>query len=274
MNAALWKLTIRQSRGLFIALAVLVGVFPCIFIWLTAQVDLTQMQSMLDNLPAWMKNMLPVEARQLLSLEGRLAFLFEHPLITLSLTGWAITRASDTVSGPLGRGNLELILAQPIPRTTWLRIHTSVTLLGAAVLSLLVWLSMYSGILLVPKFNNVNPLPYIWTTLNLLALTVCHVGITTLASTFDRYRWRTIGLVIGFFIVEFVLKSIGRAVPMFSWLQFLSFQSVFEPQRIIAAGDGAAGVALWYSAVLLGIGLGCLEIGRQHFRRRDLPAPH
>ncbi len=120
--------------------------------------------------------------------------------------------------------------------------------------------------------------------LNLFALAMFIAGLTTLVSSCDRYRWRTIGLVGAFYAVEMVVKVVGRLAPKLQWLIYFSFFTPFEPQTLIA--DPRRSWSFWifdndtlllgglgYDAVLIGLGLGCYLLAAVIFARRDLPAP-
>ena len=55
-------------------------------------------------------------------------------------------RGSDVVSGELGRGTMEMFLAQPISRTRVFLHHAAYTIIGLFVLVLVAWLGMSIGL--------------------------------------------------------------------------------------------------------------------------------
>ncbi len=98
-------------------------------------------------------------------------------------------------------------------------------------------------------------------------------GVSTVLSSADNHRWRTIGLVGGFYVVQLVFKVIGRLVERFSWLIYLTFGTACEPQALVIDADQAWALSLRYDGVLIGIGLACYVVAAAIFCHRDLPAP-
>src|SRR4029078_11944129 len=71
---------------------------------------------------------------------------------------------------------------------------------------------------------------------NLFCLGVAVAGFATLVSSLDRYRWRTIGGVVGGSVVTIVLKLLGQAIDEVAWLQYLSIFTAYEPQKFVSIG--------------------------------------
>jgi len=125
--------------------------------------------------------------------------------------------------------------------------------------------------------------------LNLFCLGCAIAGVSTLASSLDRYRWRTIGIVAGLYIVSLIFKIVGLAFEQFSWLKLLSLFTAYEPQKFISIAvrspdetwslaryaDGAFVELgpLSYNAILLGIAAAGYIAAGIVFHKRDLPAP-
>jgi ABC-2 type transport system permease protein len=114
--------------------------------------------------------------------------------------------------------------------------------------------------------------------------------LTTLLSSLDRYRWRTIGLVVGFYIIQMTIKIVGLAADHLAWLRNCSFFSAYEPARVVsvamASPESAWSVVLrdpsgvwvgWgpmgYSLLLIALGAAAYLVATLVFQRRDLPAP-
>ena len=136
----------------------------------------------------------------------------------------------------------------------------------------------------------VDPMVLLPATLNYLSLGVFLVGLTTMLSSWDRYRWRTIGLSVGFYVVQQILELIGLAVEHLQWVKTLTFFSAYEPIRFVSESlryparrwaffivdDGGAwnGLGpLGLDAVLIGLGAIGIIAATLIFCRRDLPAP-
>ena len=142
----------------------------------------------------------------------------------------------------------------------------------------------------VPMSQRVNTDNILPGAFNLGCLGFCLAGISTFVSAFDRYRWRTIGLVTGFYVLQMVCKILGMAIKEVGWLRQLTIFTPYEPQKFIAAAvhtpQDVWSVALYdsagtflepgplgYNLILLGLGLGCYVAAGIVFHKRDLPAP-
>jgi ABC-2 type transport system permease protein len=108
---------------------------------------------------------------------------------------------------------------------------------------------------------------------NLAALTFCLGGMTTLVSSFDRDRWRTIWLSGGIFVAASIVKLISRLWSGGEWLKYLSFLSAFEPQQLILARLDRWRLTWELSGTLILLGLLCYVAAMVVFARRDIPVP-
>jgi ABC-2 type transport system permease protein len=234
---------------------------------------------------------------------------------------WAISRGSDCISGEIGRGTMEMLLAQPVGRIQVLWSASAITIVGTALLALASWLGVYVGIqttlveepapaatVTIPWFGLELPNPLAkketqlvamrdrveaaWfapAAFNLFSLGIFGAGLSTLLSACDRYRWRTIGIVVGFYLVEMTLKIVGRAAEHLAWLGRWTFLTAYEPERFVsvAVKDPELAWAVWmrnaqgvwelgplgYNLILLGLGFAAFAGATVVFRLRDLPAP-
>jgi ABC-2 type transport system permease protein len=226
-----------------------------------------------------------VPFEQIASVAGRIAAEYDDPVVLLLMTVWSISRGSDAVSGELNRGTLEMVLAQPVTRFDVLLSQAGVTIIGAALLSLAAWLGTNMGLATITLEATLSPLVFIPAALNLFALGVFLAGLTTMVSAATNYRNRTIGIVGGFYALSMIAKIVGRLVPPWKWLAYVSYFTAFEPQAVVATaarrwsffvtsadGSWVAG-ALTYDTILFGAGFACYLVAAVIFARRDLPAP-
>jgi ABC-2 type transport system permease protein len=274
MKRALWEKAVRDSLPLLVSLLALLFLFHWLFVWLTSQISLPAMHEFLLNaLPKDWEKLSGVPFREVATPAGRLALAWVDPLVLFAATIWAIARGSDVVSGELGRGSLELVLAQPIRRSSLIVTQATITTLGAGLLALAGWLGNWVGIHTVSAAAEIPPGLFVPAAANLFGYIVFLSGWTALASACDRQRWRTIGLAGGFFALQMLLQIVARMSTRLSWLGWFTFLSAYEPQVLVARPDEAWGQLAAYSAWLLGLGaLGWLAAGVV-FARRDLPAP-
>ncbi len=126
--------------------------------------------------------------------------------------------------------------------------------------------------------------------LNYFSLGYFLAGICTLLSSWDRYRWRTIGLMMGFYVVQMLAEILGQAFEKISWVRQLSFFRAYEPVMFVSEAasqpelgwswlirDSAGKIVdigpLTCDAILITLGTLGFAAAMAVFCRRDLPAP-
>jgi ABC-2 type transport system permease protein len=273
MNLALWKKAYGEVRVSLPCLVLLMFGFQFVFVRLISQVDLQYIQFLLQHLPEDWKRLLPGPVDNIWTYAGRVAIGYEHPVAVFGMAYWAIARGSDAVSGPLGRGTLEIVLAQPVRRVSVLASNAAMTTLGSALMATACWLGTFAGLSTVSEMHELPTLPYVGCAVNLFAYTFFLAAVTALLSSWDRYRGRTIGLAVAFYIGSMVLNVIGRMSDRFHDLQYASFITAFEPQLFVNPQANAAMLALRYDLPLLSAGIVCYVAAAAVLARRDLPAP-
>ena len=113
MNRAFLLKSIRDARLLLLACSAMLFAFSWIRIFIVASVEAGRFQKIARNLPDMIKRLSPVPIDELVSYPGLVGFTFEEPTVYLIMAVWATSRASDSVSGEIGRGTMELLLAHP-----------------------------------------------------------------------------------------------------------------------------------------------------------------
>ncbi len=175
MNRVLWRKTWADARWLLLGSSLLLFVFAWVRVWLTSHFKTQHIRKMLTEFaPEFVQKMLPpgVDVDVVASTAGRIAISYEEPLVMVLSGFWAVSRGSDSVAGELGRGTMELILAQPVRRIEWLVTHGVATLLGAAILAASAWLGTWTGIQTIELEEAVNPALFVVAAFNLFSLCV------------------------------------------------------------------------------------------------------
>jgi len=265
VNLALWKKSFHESKWPLLAASIALCAFCWIRIWISSQIEIDRFAEIVQLLwPEW-KKFSSVPLSHILTHPGRLAVTYNEPLLLMIVSGWAITRGSDVVSGELGRGTMELLLAQPISRLQILVTQASVLVLGTAILAGSTWSGMWLGIqqtvvtpsnqpvsiklpllplevpLPIPRSDPepvamselVDPSLYIPAAGNLFALGIFLAGLTTFLSSWDSLRWRTIGLAVSFWVIQLVLWMLSRTVESCRWLEQITFFGVYRPEQAV-----------------------------------------
>jgi ABC-2 type transport system permease protein len=273
MNLALWKKAVSDAWLTLVVSSVLLVLFCWLFVWLMSFFDVGAWSRLLNLLPDFVQPMVGVPMAKLASPAGQLSILFAHIVTILVCVGWAVGRGSDSISGEIGRGTMDLLLSLPVWRFSVMAVPAVVATVGAAVLATSVWVGLAIGLLCV-RFPDPPALgQFLPGVANLFAVTFCFTGITTFISSWNHDRWRTISLAGGFFIVSLILKFVARMWPAGRWLGHLSFLNLFQPQELILAPLPELWPGLRYDVILISIGLLSYAIAAAVLWWRDIPAP-
>jgi ABC-2 type transport system permease protein len=273
MNLALWKKAVSDAWLTLVVSSVLLILFCWLFVWLMSFFNVAAWGRLLNLLPSFVEPMVGVPMAKLATPAGQLSILFAHIVTILVCVGWAVGRGSDSISGEIGRGTMDLILSLPVWRFSVMAVPAVIATVGAAVLAAAVWLGLALGLLCV-RFPNPPSLgQFLPGAANLFAMTFCFTGITTFISSWNRDRWRTISLAGGFFIISLILKFVARMWPAGRWLGDLSFLNLFQPQELILSPSAQGWAGFHYDVSLLLIGLLSYAVAAAVFWWRDIPAP-
>ncbi len=322
MNRALLKKCVSEAQILFLSCGFGLYFFCWVRCWVVGQFEMARFQAVLEQFREF-ERFSPVPFEQLFTYAGRVALTYDEPIVILCVAVWAISRGSDVVSGELSRGTMEMLLAQPLSRLQILATQASVTIVGVGLLCLLAWLGTATGIattqvkelaprptwrvpgfglritnplaeretITVPLADKVESRTFIPAAFNLFSLGFFLAGLTTLMSSWDRYRWRTIGLVVGFFVLQLTMKIAAMATDQLAWMSWFTFLTAYEPEAFVRIAVQAPQEvwSLWreaeesglrelgplgYNLILLGTGAAAFVVAGVLFCRRDLPAPH
>lgn len=321
MNAALLKRWLREGQWLLLACAVALFGFCWLRVWVITQLEMGSFERILEQVWDKYEKYSPVPLSHLLTYHGRVAMAYSEPMVVLCISAWAIARGSDSVAGHLGRGTMEMLLAQPLRRWEIVASQSLVNLLGLVVLVVAAWCGIGAGIqasqvkesrpqnVTIPGLPIRIPLPFapeeevrvplsektkasyfVAPTLNLLALGVLIGGLTTMLSAGDQMRWRSIGVVVGFLVVQLTMRVLALATPQLGWMAYLTVFSAYAPEAMVRIAverpDQLWSLLEWgpqggiqrpgplgYDLILLLPGLAFYMIGTWIFTRRDLPAP-
>jgi len=286
MIRALCAKAIGDAKLLLVALIALMFFFPWLNVWVSSKISMPAFSEFLANaLPKQWERLSGVPFSDVATPAGRVALVYAHPLIVFGAIVWAVARGSDCVSGEIGRGTMEMLLAQPIWRTSVYATQALITILGSAVLASATWCGTAVGLATVALTDHVSAARFIAPAVNLFGLMVCLGGMSALASSWDSQRWRTVGLVGAWYALSMLFAVVGRIADGWQWLRYASFMSAYEPQAMVArptevwsvlvyrdgviAGVGLGGLQL----VLIGLGIACYVAGAIIFNRREIPAP-
>ena len=322
MNFAVLKKCLIEVRLLWAACAVLLFAFCWVRVFIVSSLETTDFAGIVERLWDKWSKFSPVPLSHLISYPGRIAIGYDEPIVVFTVSIFAIARGSDVVSGELNRGTLELLLAQPVSRMQVLYTQATVTILGLALLAAATWSGTWTGIntatvtesapppklkfaplgieiplsfaagkmIDVPMREKVRSRFFLPGASNLFCLGAALAGVSTLVSACDRYRWRTIGIVVTFYVLSLICKIVGIAFERFGWMRELSLFTAYEPQKFISYAVLKPDLVwsltivdsqqqfvelgpLGYNLILLGIASAAYLAAGVVFQKRDLPAP-
>jgi ABC-2 type transport system permease protein len=286
MIRALFAKTIRDARLLLAAILAVMFFFPWLFIWASSMISLPAFSDFLTRaIPEEWQRVWGVPMSEVATPSGRVALLWVHPLILFGALVWTIARGSDCVSGEIGRGTMELLLAQPVRRISVYATHALVTIAGSALLAMAAWCGTVTGIHSASLYEQVSATRYIPPAANLFELMVCLGGMAALASSWDSQRWRTVGIMGAVYVVSAALVIAGQVSTRWHWLRYTSFLNAYKPQAMVAHPEAAWSLVAQradhslhigfggYQLVLLAVGIICYATGALIFARREIPAP-
>ena len=318
MTRPLVKKYLTEGLLLFIGLALGVFIFSWFRVWVVGELDTAQFRQIIDLLPKNWRQFASVDFDWLVSYLGRTSLTLDEPMLVILVCAWGLVRGSDVVSGEISRGTMEMLISQPLSRRTLFLTHAKMTILFLGLLMGVCWLGMSLGIwtcsvqestypeIKVPMVDykiplrflppqketismaaEVNPCSFLPGIMNLFCLGFCFSGFAAFCSSWDRYRWRTLGIVATFFFVNAGLKVMGMGSQRLSWVENCTLFGLYGPaesiesaQRIpwspfyllsFDADGGFAGLGtLGCSLTLLLIGVIFYWAGLRIFEKRDL----
>lgn len=325
MIFVLFRRRVHDAKWLLLACSTAMIWFCWVRVWIVSRLDTSRFKQILDLLPGDWQKFTTVDFGWLITYEGRVSLAYEELVVVGCISIWAIARGSDCVSGELGRGTMEMLLAQPISRFAAIVTQAFVTIVGTATIAGCAWFGTWLGILTTFAKQEVTaswqlpiPLPWIGSevpvpfaepktvhtpmselvdpslffpaTINLFAFGLVIAGFSSAMSAWDRYRWRTIGIVIGVYFLQTMAKLAGMAIEELAWMSYLTVFTAYEPELVVRVahltpeftwsftitGDDGAWQSfgpMTYHMVMIVIGLLCYGLAVLIFTRRDLPAP-
>lgn len=286
MIHALCANALGDARWLLAGFAALMFFFPWLNIWVSSMISMPALGEFLANaLPKRWERISGVPFSEIATPAGRIALVYIHPLMVFGATVWAIARGSDCVSGEIGRGTMEMLLAQPVRRTTVYATQALVTISGSAVLASAAWCGTAVGLGMVTLSEPVSAARFIAPALNLFGLMVCLGGMSAMASSWGSQRWRTVGLVGAWYVLSTLLTLASRIADGWQWVSYTSFLRAYKPQSMVARPDEAWSLWVYQDGAVADLGLGgqqillltlgllCYVMGAVIFSRREIPAP-
>ncbi len=235
-------------------------------VWVAAQMDTGQ------GLQAFLTQVLPPNMRDILfeqfgvgTFAGTVAFGYQHPLFLVALVAFVVT-AGTIPAAERETGFLDLVLARPVPRRSYLLATLFLVVTGAVVLPLAILAGAATGL----ATTEGVPAAVAWTNYVLPAaalalLLLAMGGLSLLAGASQRRRGPATGKVVALVLIFYWLDFIGPLWDPLEQARWVSPFSYFDP-----AGSVAGGLAGRDIAVLLGVFAATTAAAFWEFQRQDL----
>jgi ABC-2 type transport system permease protein len=192
---------------------------------------------------------------------------WNHPVIVLTVLGWAISRGAAAVAGEIERGVLDLTLSRPVSRSTYLLAQVAFTLLGLLVLAAALIVGNQVGARLYALKAPPSILTLLKPATMVVTLGMAVYGYTLPFSTLDVARWRTGVIALALTLGGLVAMSVAPQFEGYDWLEKLSVFRAYAPVTVALKGE-----PLTYNAlVLCGVFAAGVVLALGLFARRDLP---
>jgi ABC-2 type transport system permease protein len=193
---------------------------------------------------------------------------WNHPLIVLTVLGWAISRGSAAVAGEIERGVLDLTLSRPVARSTYLLAQVAFMLIGLLVLAA----ALIAGCQVGAQLYALKAPPSILTLLKPSAMVVtlgmAVYGYTLPFSALDSVRWRPGVIASALTLGGLIAMSVAPQFEGYDWLEKLSVFRAYAPVTVALKGEPLTDYAL----VLCGVFAAGIVFALGIFTRRDLPS--
>jgi ABC-2 type transport system permease protein len=177
-TAALVGKLLRDVRLMLVGVAVLLGVFQCLWAKITERV-IGQVEPILRQLAGGagidfhrvLDRLLEGEGEVIRAMAGGqslevdnamnlLSIGWFHPVIQMTFCVWAVGRAAGAIAGEIDRGTMELLLAQPLARRHLVLAHFLVDALTIPLLCLSLWAGTGVGAWLVGPVIQAEAKPF------------------------------------------------------------------------------------------------------------------
>jgi ABC-type transport system involved in multi-copper enzyme maturation permease subunit len=202
-----------------------------------------------QSLPPFVQTLISEQFALGLSSRGLIVFAWNHPVVHALLAAAMMLLASRAIAGEIEAGTMELLLSQPLARSTYLATQMLFALVVLLALAGTMLFGVYLGLSL---FNLHQVLP--WQTFlpvvaNLLSLEIAIYSLTLLLSVSARESGRVVTAALLFVLISYLVQAVAR---LWSKIQFLANYSISNTTRRADRGEQSRALAQYL--ILLGVG--------------------
>jgi ABC-type transport system involved in multi-copper enzyme maturation permease subunit len=267
VNGALVGRTFRRHRSVFLALVLgLIGI-EVFFVHMMAAFEAGPgILEVVELLPSFVQSFVNSQIDQIgeLSFPVLVVFGFQHPAVMMAASAYVILVATSP-AGDRDSGSIDLFLARPIPRRTYLASTLAGVVQGVLGLPLAVLAGSLTGLATVEA-----PVPVAWTDLlpaaaGFSTLLAAIGGFALLVTTMTRRRGTAIAAVLGALILLYIVDTMANISPGLAGIEGISPFHYYKPIQSF----GSTPTPLVDPLVLLGVFVVTTAGAFHRFARRD-----
>lgn len=198
------------------------------------------------------------------TIEGFLSMEFFSPWWIFIIGGYALALGSAILGKEIDRKTVDILLAQPLSRSSLLFTRLSASLLAIFLLAALTNVSLYLFSLYYDFTLKLKGLFYL--TVAGFVISALLLALTLFFSLFFRERSRSLSLAVAVLLISYFLDSLGKIFERLEWVRPFTLFFYYRPY------DALTGKLTYHNLVLAGLFLFFALISFLIFRRQDLAA--
>ncbi len=266
-NRNLWKYLVRRNRFFVLTCTLLLGLFEYLIAAVVAGLNIQSMLTdLMSSLPPMMQTLVGDQMLGGMTEQGVLAFGWNHPIVLAAGGALAIVLASRAIAGEVESGAIELVLAQPISRGSYMTTQVLFAMMALALLSA----GGIAGSLLGQHVYGLTPFTS-RATLALLAnfwlLHAATFAVALLISAFSREAGRVGSVAFVLLLISYIAQVLGQLWAKAAFLLPYPIYERYNPRDLLRTGSIPPASVAVLGAILI-VGLAAASV---RFRRRDLP---
>lgn len=241
------------------------AIIVAVLLGLSNSIRPAEVQEIFEEIPPALRALVGIDEGDLFNLSDWVVLIHNHPVWLITILSFPMVSGLRGVASGVDDGTLELVLAQPLSRSTYYLSLAAIVGLGTT------WVltcSMLGGLIARSVITLPDQLPtttLLQLSVSGLALALSVAGISLLISVVSSGGGRpgttAIGIVVGMFFFSFL----SNMVPGASWLRWVSVFGYHDSGQLMKEG-----LAPGQFLTLLTVGLVCAGIGLWAFRRKQL----
>lgn len=225
--------TLREHLSFLIFAFILVGMFQLLMITLVVETDMLNIAKIFfSRFPPQVQQFFGEELLAQFSVNGAVAFGYNHPIVLIFLAVIAIMLPAKHITGEIEDGSLELLFSLPIKR---LKLAFTLWILSAVLIFFVIiggWLGTIIGLKIYPQVSDLPVSVIFRIGLNLWFLMLTINAYTFLFASFSReagkVTQRAAGLTLFFYFLSYTVKLWDKA----SFLKPVTIFTYYQPQAL------------------------------------------